>query len=153
MRTYDFASSLFWLVLSMVILAESLHLGVGKLHNPGMGFMPFAAAALLGLLAIVLFFQTLAKKKERKSEPLFAGTLWKRIIVVLLSLVAYSYLLPSVGYLISTFVLMTFLLWILEPNRWRWFIWSVFISFLTTGLSYYIFSVLLNCQFPLGLME
>jgi hypothetical protein len=46
---------------------------------------------------------------------------------------------------------MTLLFWILEPGRMRWFLWSLVISFLTTIISYYIFSILLNCQFPMGL--
>jgi hypothetical protein len=48
---------------------------------------------------------------------------------------------------------MTFLFWILEPTAKRWFFWSLIISLLTTMISYYIFSILLNCQFPMGLIE
>jgi hypothetical protein len=145
--TYDQRSSLFWLLLSVAVCIESLHLGLGTPRNPGMGFMSFGASALLGILSIILFLSASFKKGDAKAVPLFSGTLWKRSLFVLISLVLYSRILPMAGFLISTFLLMTFLFWILERKR----IWVVFISsILTTGVTYYVFSILLNCQFPVG---
>jgi len=152
MKTYDLVSSLFWLALSISAFIESIRLGIGTLHNPGMGFLAFGASGLLGILSLILFLQTFLTKKGPKIELIFSGTLWKRVILVLIALLIYSKLMPLLGYLISTFLLMTFLFWILEPNRMRWFLWSLIISFITTILSYYIFSILLNCQFPTGLL-
>ena len=151
MKLYDQASSLFWLLLSVSILIESRRLGIGTLRNPGMGFLTFGASGLLGILSLILFLQTFLGKEEAKVEPLFSGTLWKRALVVLITLVVYSKLMPLIGYLISTFLLMVLLLCILESKRIRWFFWSLIISFLTTTISYYIFSILLDCQFPAGL--
>ena len=148
---YDQGSSVFWLFLSIFVCIESLHLGIGTFHNPGTGFFAFWTSGLLGILSLVLFLQTFLKKGEAKIEPLFSGTLWKRVLLVLIALLIYSKLMELLGYLISTFFLMTLLFWILEPNRMRWFLWSLVISFLTTIISYYIFSILLNCQFPMGL--
>jgi hypothetical protein len=148
---YDRGSSLFWLLLSIFVCIESLHLGIGTFHNPGIGFFAFYTSGLLGILSLVLFLLTFLEKGEAKIEPLFSGTLWKRVLLVLISLLIYSKLMDLIGYLISTFSLMALLFWILEPNRMRWFLWSLVISFLTTIISYYIFSILLNCQFPTGL--
>ena len=56
--------------------------------------------------------------------------------------------MPELGYLISTFLLMGFLYWILERKK----IWLVLLaSVLTTLFTYIVFSKWLNCQFPEGL--
>jgi hypothetical protein len=149
MKAYDQGSSLFWLLLSVSICIESLRLGIGTARNPGMGFMSFGASGLLAILSIILFLQTSFKKGTSKVAPLFSGRLWKRALFVLISLVLYSRLLPAAGFLISTFLLMTLLFWILERKK----VWRVLVfSCLTTGITYYVFSIVLNCQFPSGLL-
>jgi hypothetical protein len=150
MKPYDRGSSLFWLCYSIFILIESLRLGIGKLHAPGMGFMAFGSSGLLGILSFALFVQSLSTKKEDRTQPIFAGTLWKKALMVLIALLIYSRLLPVAGYLISTFLLMSFLFWIVERQK----VWRVLmLSLLTTLMTYYIFSKWLNCQFPDGIFR
>jgi uncharacterized membrane protein len=149
MRTYDLGTSLFWLFLSIAILTESLHLGIGTPSNPGMGFLAFCASGLLGLMSLGLFIQALRKEPEVKGEPFFSK-LWTKVPIALIALLAYSNVMPLLGYLISTFLLMTFLFCLLEDNRKKWFLWPLVGSLLTTVLTYYVFSVWLNCQFPAG---
>jgi putative tricarboxylic transport membrane protein len=149
MKSLDQRSSLFWLLLSISIFIESLRLGIGTPGNPGMGFMSFGASGLLGILSVVLFVRSSLKKEKAVAAPLFSGKLWKRALFVLISLVLYSRLLPVAGFLISTFLLMTLLFWILERKK----VWLVFVlSLLTTAVTYYVFSIALNCQFPSGLL-
>lgn len=146
MRTLDQAASLFWLLVSIAVFVESIRLGVGKFQNPGMGFMTFCASGILGILSLILFIR--ASLSKEKTKPLFVGEFWKRVIFVLFVLSAYSVVMPILGYLLSTFILMTLLFWILEREK----IWLVFIaSFLTTLVTYFVFSKWLNCQFPDGL--
>lgn len=147
MKTYDQWTSLFWLVLSVVVCIESLRLGIGTIRNPGMGFMPFGTSGLLGILSVCLFVQTIVRKDRSEIKSIFLGTLWKRVILVLIALLIYSRLLPLTGYLISTFLVMSFLFWIVKGQRW-W--WVVFSSILSTISTYYFFSKWLGCQFPEG---
>lgn len=147
MKTYDQRSSLFWLLLSIAVLVESLRLGIGSLQNPGVGFLAFGASGILGILSLVLFIQSSLRKESIQPAPLFAGKLWKRIVFVVIVLVLYARVMPVVGYLISTFLMMTLLFWVLERKR----IWLVLTSsFLITLISYLVFSKWLNCQFPEG---
>jgi hypothetical protein len=148
MKVYDQGGSLFWLLLSIAVFFGSLRLGIGTLRNPGTGFLTFGASGILGILSLVLFVQTTLRKKVVKREPLFAGKLWQRILLVLIVLTVYSWIMPTLGYLISTFVLMTLLFWVLERKK-IWFVLSS--SFLTTLITYLVFSKWLNCQFPNGL--
>ena len=147
MKTYDQASSLFWLLISIAVFVESIRLGAGTLHNPGRGFLTFGASGILGILSLVLFVQASIRKEEVEREPLFAGN-WERILFVLVVLTLYSWSMPILGYLISTFALMTLLFWVLEKKK----IWLVLLSSsLSTVVTYLVFSKWLNCQFPDGL--
>lgn len=150
---HDRWTSLFWVFLSIYVCAESLRLGIGTLHKPNIGFFAFCAAGMLSVLSLVLFLQTFFKKNKAHTRPLFSGMLWRKALIAVIALIVYSMLMPRAGYLISTFCLMTLLFWVLEPGGMRWFLWSLIASLLTTGISYYIFSVLLNCQFPAGIFE
>jgi hypothetical protein len=148
MKTLDQTSSLFWLLVSVSVFIGSLRLGIGSLHNPGMGFLTFGASGILGILSLILFLQASLQKKEVKAAPFFAGPLWKRIFLVLIALILYSRLMSVLGYLISTFLLMTFLFLILERKKMVFVLVS---SILATVVTYLVFSKWLNCQFPDGL--
>ncbi len=151
MRTLDLRSSLFWLLISIAVLIESLRMGFGSFQDPGMGFMSFWAAGLLGVLSLILLVNTCWKRRGRKPEATLPETWRKRVLYVLSAMVVYVVIMPTAGYLISTFLLMTFLYWFAEPTGMRWFFCCLCLSFLTTAASYYVFSVLLNCQFPAGI--
>lgn len=148
MKTLDQTSSLFWLLVSILVFAESLRIGIGTVQNPGMGFMTFGASAILGVLSLVLFFQSSSRKEDVQHTPLFAGTSWPRILFVLLALTVYARVMPALGYLISTFLLMSLLFWVLERKRIRF---VLFYALVATLLTHLVFSKWLNCQFPQGL--
>jgi hypothetical protein len=143
----DKASSLFWLCVAVIVAIASFQMGLGTIRSPSIGFMPFGAAVLLGLLSIVTFFQGKIKEKAEKGVPLFRGTFWVRVILVFAALLVYAQAIPLGGYNITTFLLMTFLFWIVERQK----VWKVIAyALLTTAITYYVFSKWLNCQFPTG---
>jgi putative tricarboxylic transport membrane protein len=149
MKLYDQTSSLFWLLVSVAVFLESIRLGVGDLHNPGRGFLTLGTSGILGILALILFLQASFRKETEERVPLFAGKMWKRIVFVLAVLWLYAWVMPTLGYLISTFILMLLLFWVLEKKKIGWVFAS---SILSTLLTYVIFSKWLNCQFPDGLL-
>jgi hypothetical protein len=148
MKVYDQVSSLCWLLLSILVCIESTRLGVGTLRRPGIGFMAFGVCSLLGVLSLALFFQATLRHREDMTEPSPLGKSWKRVLLVLFGTVAYAELMPYGGYLISTFLLMSLLFWIVKGKIW----WILILSSLTTLITYYVFSVGLKCQFPSGVL-
>jgi hypothetical protein len=149
MKTLDRTSSLFWLLVSTSVFAESLRIGIGTVQNPGMGFVTFGASGILGILSLALFLQASFRKEDRPHKPFFAGTLWRRVLFVLLALAVYARVMPDLGYLISTFVLMSLLFWVLERGRTGLVLLYALLATLVTHL---VFSKWLNCQFPHGLL-
>jgi putative tricarboxylic transport membrane protein len=148
MKTLDQTSSLFWLLVSILVFVESLRIGIGTVQNPGMGFMTFGASLILGVLSLVLFLQSSFRKEDVQHKPLFAGTLWRRILFVLLALTVYARVMPVLGYLISTFLLMSLLFGVLERKKIGFVLLYALLATLFTHL---VFSKWLNCQFPQGL--
>lgn len=149
MKSLDLASSFFWLAFSMAAVAGSLRIGVGQLNNPGMGFMPLGASGTLAILSLVLFLKALLRKEDKAHEPLFAGKAWKRAVFVLIVLFLYARVMPSAGYLVTTFIGMALLFWVLEKKRPGMVLLCAFVSTLVTHL---VFSKWLNCQFPAGFL-
>jgi cell division protein FtsW (lipid II flippase) len=147
MKGYDRGSSLFWMFLSAYVCIASLRMGIGTLRNPGMGFMTFGAAGILGILSLVLFAGSFFRGKRDEPGPPFSGILWKRILFVVVVIIGYAKFLPDLGYLISTFLLVSSLFLILKGTRW-W--WVLGLSLVTTFFTYYIFAMCLSCQFPRG---
>jgi putative tricarboxylic transport membrane protein len=144
---YDRFSSLFWLLVALYACAGALQMGLGSLRKPGMGLMPFGISILLASLSLVVFFRRISRKDEGKGPPIFSNALQTRVLFVLVALVLYAKLMPLLGYLLATFILMAFLFLVIERKKVGW---MVFLSFSTSLITYYVFSKWLNLQFPSG---
>ena len=149
MNRRDLLAGLFWLAISVFVVIQSIKSDLGSLHTPGPGFLPFWSAVILGTLSIILIVTTsLRKKWEGKLADLWRGLDWVRVIWVLLSLFLYPILLSITGYLITTFMLIAFLLFIGVRSK----VWIDVASALAiTVISYVIFCTLLDVKLPKGI--
>jgi putative tricarboxylic transport membrane protein len=145
----DLLAGLFWLAISVFVVIQSVKSDLGSLHTPGPGFLPFWSAVILGTLSIILIVTTsLRRKWEGKLVDLWRGLDWNRVLWVLLALFLYPILLPITGYLITTFVLIAFLLCTGVRSK----LWIDIASALAiTAVSYVIFYVLLDVKLPKGI--
>jgi hypothetical protein len=151
MRNTDQSSSLFWLVIGIGIALCSLKYGVGTFHEPGPGFITFFAGAILIILSFSLFLSSFRDQKTRTSlQSLWAGLEFGKVLYVILLLVAYTLMLKSIGFLISTFVLLFLLFRVKGSYRLRTIL---LMSFLVTTGSYLIFEIWLKAQLPKGILE
>ena len=73
--------SIFWLVVGAFVIIHANQLGLGRLRNPGPGFIFFLSASLLvSLSAIDLAVTFFSKvKKEDAKEPIW-GPRWKKVL-------------------------------------------------------------------------
>jgi len=151
MRNTDQSSSLFWLVIGIGIALCSLKYGVGTFHEPGPGFITFFAGAILIILSLTLFFFSFRDQEDRGSlQSLWAGLETGKVLYVIFLLVAYTFLLKPVGFLISTFLLLFLLFRVKGSYRLK----TIFLmSFLVTVGSYIIFEIWLKAQLPKGILE
>jgi putative tricarboxylic transport membrane protein len=152
MRTYDRASAVFWLFFSTTVLIQSFRMGVGTLGNPGMGFMACSASGIMVFLSLILLMQSFIKKKGSEEESVrpFAGLMLGRVVGFVIAVFLYIIALPSLGYLIATFLLMGCLLMIVGKRNW-WLL--ILFSALSSLVSYYVFAKLFQCPFPAGILS
>jgi hypothetical protein len=146
----DFISSLFWLLVSIVICIQSFHMGIGTARNPGTAYFGLLSGGMLGTLSLALFFKALFSKRRRTDQGPVSTRTYARGAFVVASLAVYAIVMPIVGYLITTFLLLTLLFWVFDPRKVSWLLSSMAFSLLATTASYCLFAMLLHCQFPTG---
>jgi len=123
---------------------ESARLPFGTIHNPGEGFFPWWASVTVVLLATILLIQGL---NSRSTSARDESRRLAKVIVLLVSLAAYTFLLDPLGYPICTFLLVLFMLRVLDPQRWRV---ALSIAVLAAAGSYVVFAVWLSVPLPRG---
>lgn len=132
----------------LLTMEESYRLSLGVFRKPGEGFLSFWAGAGVTLLSVVLLIRQYLRKSD-VSEETEPTTSYAKLFTVLLSLLVYVLSLEWVGFLISTFLWMAFLLRTIEPKKW-WV--SVLVSFLGSLIGWLIFKVWLGLQLPKGIL-
>ncbi len=135
---------LFMLFCAYVCL-ESFRLELGSFHNPGPGFLSFWSALILGLLSLILVSMSFLKERIvlGRQKNLIS------IILVIFSLFGFLFSLDILGFIISTFLFIFFLLKIVERKRW---LFSLGVGCLTVLGTYLLFQVLLKAQLPQGFL-
>ena len=144
-RTYNRVAALFFLAVGIFFTLYSRKVEVGTWTEPGPGFLPFYAGLTLVVMSIALLLGSLAKKAWQAKPSFFPKPdSWKRVSATFLSLVVYNLLLTYLGFTLTTFLFLTFLVKFIFPQSWkRTFIVSIcgslfvrllFINFLETQL-------------------
>lgn len=151
MRRYDQMSSLVWLAFAIYICIESGRLSFGSFDRPGPGFLPLLVGLFLGVFSIAAFLRaTLSRSVQENIPPWYPRQRWKKLIWVLGSLLAYAIFLETLGFLISTFLLLVFLFrYGMEPKRWAVAIGASGLASIST---YAVFELWLRTHLPRGLL-
>ena len=152
MERYDRWLSFIWMALGLGQCFESWRLGRGSVSEPESGFMPFVLGLGIIALSVILWVESFISRKRMHAQKTsaWADVHWRRIIWVSLLLLGYALLLPKLGYLLATFLLLVFLLKSGEPMKWPV---CLLIGLLTSGLTYWVFGVWLSVPFPRGFLS
>ena len=146
---HDRYTSLILGVLGLYVAFEGWKLQLGTFQQPKAGFMVFCAGLILFGLSTILCLKALLKRNQEEAKPLWKGVHWQKGAKVMVALFCYALIFRWAGFLISTFLLLLFLLKGVEPQKWRV---AVVISVVTIALCYLVFVVLLEAQFPAGIL-
>ncbi len=151
MRRWEQIAGLAGVALGALLVISSLRLKLGNWTQPGPGFMPLGLGLLLVTLCIFYGIGSFWRKNEggKKESPWPRENLGK-IIGVLISLFLFAFLLPFLGFLSSTFLLMVYLFRVVESERWYV---TIFKAALSVGITYVIFEKWLMVQFPKGFWQ
>jgi putative tricarboxylic transport membrane protein len=145
-------SSLVWFGMGLFICVGSLRLSLGNFHNPGPGFLSFYAGLILGALALVVHLQSRkAPSGDKKNKPIWTNRpKGFKMVLTVFALLAYAVGMNYLGFLVSTFVFLVFLLRVIEPQRWSV---ALLGSLVASVAFYFIFDLGLQSQLPKGLFR
>ena len=149
MRNYDQITSIIWLLIGLIFLIGGINLGIGQISSPGAGFIPALFGVLLILLSAVLFFLSFGVKKESGKKKFWKEEKsWEAFFSTLSSIVLYALLLNYLGYIMTTFFFLTYLIKFIGKKGWRQ---ACILSFLGTSLSYVAFKIFFEVPLPKGM--
>jgi len=148
-RTQDQKSGLFWFVAGAIIVYFSMEYDLGDHHAPGAGYIPFITGLCMMLLAGILVIRDVRRNREKLSS-LFQGTNWRRVTVSIVALLAYTILLPYIGFLIASVLLMYYL--IRAAGSYSRAV-AAGAAILFSAGTYYVFAILLEVALPPGLLN
>lgn len=118
------AATFGWLLLAAYGLWSGVKLGVGTLANPGAGFMPAVAGALLLAMAAALLVRDLRRRSRfvvgtqaaKDGDP-SRGSLASPLITIV-TLVVFSAAFERTGFALATLVLVAILARFVGRLRW-----------------------------------
>ena len=150
-KTLNKISAVFFFVLGFAVLYHGTRLGLKVNLDMGPGFFPAIVGGILLCLSLILLLQSILAKDA--SEPpgkfwVYPGG-WKSVFLTLFTAAAYPFSLYYLGFLISTFLLLFFLLFVIAHYRW-WLsgIWGIG----TSVVAYLIFELWLKANLPKGIL-
>jgi hypothetical protein len=123
------------------ILWQGRPLEVGSLRVPGPGFFPNLVAILMMILSLFLI---IPKRKGESSSARFTI----QMVIVFVVLLAYSFALEYLGFVVGSFFLMAYLFMAFGGSR-RWYV-AVLWALVSVGMTYLLFEVLLEGNLPKG---
>ncbi len=156
MRKDGLYDTIFWVVLgAFVSVYAYVKLGIGKFSAPGSGLMPFILGVLFGLLALYKLVTRILRHGESEEKPKEReetdqqGTIYKKVILVVVALFAYAILIEPLGFILTTFFTMTLLFRSAGFKRWSL---AVAYSAGVVLITYFLFTYL-GVRFPPGVLR
>jgi putative tricarboxylic transport membrane protein len=147
-KTLDQKSGLFWFAAGVVITYFSLGYGIGNLGSPGPGYVAFVMGLVIMVLSAIMVLRDVHKGKEPLSR-LFRGTNWPRVALTVAALLLYTILLPYIGFIVDSMILIYFLIFLAGKRN---HVVAGIMAIAVSCLSYYLFSRLLQVALPPGLL-
>ena len=132
--------------LSVLYLAVSFQMPMGRLRQPGAGVFPVISGFLLLLGSVSALWEGL-KTRKSESVELPAGSDLRRLLVLVGGILGYLVLLPILGQLISSTIFCFVLIRALSSLSIGW---VALYALLMAGAAYLLFVRFLMLPMPVG---
>jgi putative tricarboxylic transport membrane protein len=151
MKSYNGIAAIFFLAIGVFFVLYARTVEIGTFTEPGPGFLPFWGGLTLVAMSIILFLKSYARKTETVRPSFFLQPdSWKRVLAVFLSLIVYNLLLTPLGFTITTFLFLVFLVKFIFPQTWKR---SLVVGVLSSIFARLLFINFLETQLPRGLLR
>lgn len=139
-------AAVFFIAFSAFVVWEAWNLEYYTPMGPGAGFFPLWLGVVLGGLSLVLLIQVSGKKgKPKESDFLPDREGLVRLLSIIGSIVLATLVMDILGFQLSMFLLLVFLL--LIPGRQRLLLSLIFAIMGSVGI-YHLFGRYLDVQLP-----
>lgn len=142
-------TSLILIAFSIFLIAESLTMQLFSQYGPGPGMFPLGLGVLLGFLSIGLLIENMMPGKNDKASPFQNRKGLFSSFLVIIALVFYVLFIKTLGYLLTTFLLVMFLMAVIAKDKFRT---SILTAIGVTLLLFLIFQVGLDVHLPKGFL-
>lgn len=149
MRRREITSSLFWLIVGLILTIWSATYPLGELAQPGTGFLPLGLGVLLLIFSTVLLIRALRRPAPNAEQRSVLSTRRTSIVLTVVILLAAVFLFEKVGYLLTFFVLALVLPLLAGQITWKR---SLFFAILSAAGVYIVFVWLLKQPLPTGFL-
>lgn len=140
------ASAIFWLAVGILACYGATRLGLGSVTEPGAGFIFFWSGLILVLLSLIVLVDSMRSAEDAVQE--MGEMNWAKIALVLLSLLLYAFSLERLGFALTTFILLSFLLGWIEGTNWGR---SLAVAGAAALVCFAIFELWLKIRLPKGI--
>lgn len=110
--------------------------------------MGFSASILLVILSLIIFIQ--GSKKGGGEERSFSWDNLHEPLIIIVALSLFAVILETLGFLLSSFLLMWVMLLVSSPRRW---FYHMVVAFVIVNVSYLVLTKLLRVPFPAGIFR
>lgn len=138
-----------WFAISLFVIDQGRRLGLGSVGAPGMGFAMFWIGLFMAGLSLAVAVRSLSGEGA-SVRALWAGTRWRKTLIVIVTFVVYAIAFSRLGFLLSTIPLMLVLLRAVDPVRWTL---ALPLAFGVPLLIWWVLKALLQIQLPGGWFE
>jgi len=140
------AGALFWVAVGLLACYGATRLGLGSVTEPGAGFIFFWSGLILVILSLIVLADSVRSSED--TVRVLPKINWPKIALVLFSLLLYAFFLERLGFVLTTFVLMSFLLGCIEGTGW---FRSLGVASAAALTSYAMFELWLKIRLPKGI--
>ncbi|MCX5907449.1 MAG: tripartite tricarboxylate transporter TctB family protein [Deltaproteobacteria bacterium] len=149
-KDYNRIAALFFLGIGIFFFIYARSVEIGTWNEPGPGFLPFWAGIILAAMAIALLLGSYAREAWPVRPSFFPQPdSWKRVVATFLSLIAYLLLLTPLGFTLTTFLFLAFLVKFIFPQTWKR---TMLVAVLSSVIARLLFINFLETQLPKGLL-
>lgn len=147
---YNRIAAIFFLIVGVFFTLYARNVEIGSWNEPGPGFLPFWAGMTLTAMAVALLLGSYAQKAWAARPSFFPqADSWKRVLATFLALIAYNLLLTPLGFTLTTFLFIAFLVRFIFPQTWARTFTVAVLSALAARL---LFINFLETQLPKGFL-
>lgn len=147
----------FWLWIGFIICALAWKVDFGSFQEPGSGFVAFIVGIFLSVLGLLMVLSEIYSKVFRGGGPVsgkaFRGAPVFLILYTVGVLVGYGLFLETLGYNVTTLLVMWALFYLFYEKGKIRLVFSFLASLATTSVTYLVFEIWLHSQLPRGIFS